>query len=117
MTRVARYRACPLCEAICGLEFQYEDEQLVAIRGDAADPFSQGHICPKGNAILDLENDPDRVRTPLLREGDRWREIGWDEALELAGTRLAAIQPRRSGSISATPTCITWVTSAICRRS
>lgn len=92
MSRIARYRACPLCEAICGLEFQYEDERLVAIRGDAADPFSQGHICPKGNAILDLENDPDRVRVPLLREGERWREIGWDEALERAGTGFATIQ-------------------------
>ncbi|GMV28636.1 MAG: molybdopterin-binding oxidoreductase [Rhodanobacteraceae bacterium] len=92
MSRIARYRACPLCEAICGLEFQYEDDRLVAIRGDAADPFSQGHICPKGNAILDLENDPDRVRVPLLREGDGWREIGWDEALERAGAGFAAIQ-------------------------
>lgn len=92
MSRVSRYRACPLCEAICGLEFQYEEQQLVAIRGDAADPFSQGHICPKGNAILDLENDPDRVRTPLRRDGDRWQEISWDEALALAGSRFAAIQ-------------------------
>ena len=39
MSRTARFRACPLCEAICGLEFQYEDERLVAIRGDAADPW------------------------------------------------------------------------------
>ncbi len=65
---------------------------LVAIRGDDADPFSRGHICPKGNAILDLEADPDRLRRPMRRIGDDWREIGWDEAFTLAGERLAAIQ-------------------------
>ena len=78
MARSSRFRACPLCEAICGLELQYENDELVAIRGDAQDPFSQGHICPKGNAIIDLENDPDRVRRPLRRVGERWEAIGWD---------------------------------------
>ncbi len=92
ISRLSRFRACPLCEAICGLEFQYEDKQLVAIRGDAADPFSQGHICPKGNAILDLEADPDRVRKPLRRRGTEFEEISWDEAFCFAGERLAAIQ-------------------------
>ena len=92
MSRTSRFRACPLCEAICGLEFQYEGEQLVAIRGDRADPFSRGHICPKGNAILDLESDPDRVTRPLRRRGAEWEEIGWDEAFAWAGERLATIQ-------------------------
>jgi anaerobic selenocysteine-containing dehydrogenase len=97
MARQSRFRACPLCEAICGLELQYEGEALVAIRGDAADPFSRGHVCPKGNAILDLEADPDRLRRPLRRRGNDWEEIGWDEALAEAGERLAGIQ-RRHGA-------------------
>jgi anaerobic selenocysteine-containing dehydrogenase len=92
MSRHSRFRACPLCEAICGLELQYEGEALVAIRGDAADPFSRGHVCPKGNAILDLESDPDRLRRPLRRRGKDWEEISWDSAFAEAGERLAAIQ-------------------------
>ena len=92
MARTVRFRACPLCEAICGLELRYEDGALSAIRGDAQDPFSRGHICPKGNAILDLEADPDRLRVPMQRCGDDWREIGWDEAFALAGDGLAAAQ-------------------------
>ncbi|MGH8050142.1 MAG: molybdopterin-dependent oxidoreductase [Arenimonas sp.] len=92
MTRSSKFRACPLCEAICGLELQFEAEKLVAIRGDDADPFSRGHICPKGNAILDLEADPDRLRKPMRRIGDRWQEISWDEAFALAGNELANIQ-------------------------
>ncbi|MGH8107649.1 MAG: molybdopterin-dependent oxidoreductase [Arenimonas sp.] len=92
MTRSSKFRACPLCEAICGLELQFEAEKLVAIRGDDADPFSRGHICPKGNAILDLESDPDRLRRPMRRIGDKWQEISWDEAFTLAGAELANIQ-------------------------
>ncbi len=92
MTRSSKFRACPLCEAICGLELQFEAEKLVAIRGDDADPFSRGHICPKGNAILDLEADPDRLRRPMRRIGDQWQEISWDEAFTLAGDELANIQ-------------------------
>ena len=98
MPRESRFRACPLCEAICGLEFQFEAQRLVAIRGDDADPFSQGHICPKGNAILDLESDPDRLKRPLLRQGDDWKEIGWDEAFALAGERLASVQREHGAS-------------------
>ncbi len=94
MGRQSRFRACPLCEAICGLEFQYESDALVAIRGDAADPFSRGHICPKGNAILDLEADPDRLRQPLRRRGRDFEEIGWDEAIGEAGERLSDVQKR-----------------------
>jgi anaerobic selenocysteine-containing dehydrogenase len=92
MIRESRFRACPLCEAICGLELQYEDDVLVAIRGDALDPFSRGHICPKGNAILDLESDPDRLRRPLRRRGRDFEEIGWEEAIAEAGERLATVQ-------------------------
>ncbi len=87
-----RFRACPLCEAICGLRLEFEQGRLVSARGDPDDPFSAGHICPKGTAMEDLEADPERLRRPLRRVGDRWEEIDWDEALKWAGERLAQIQ-------------------------
>src|SRR5258708_896380 len=92
MTLRTVHRACNLCEAICGLEFKLDGEQIVSIRGDHQDPFSRGHICPKAVALKDIHEDPDRLRRPLLREGGNWREIGWDEALDLAAQRLAALQ-------------------------
>lgn len=91
-TSATRYRACPLCEAICGLEFRFVGERLHAIHGDPQDPLSRGHICPKGNAIIDLENDPDRLRTPMQRVGNDWRPISWEAAFALAAEKLAAIQ-------------------------
>ena len=64
---VTAYRTCPLCEATCGLEITLDDGHVSGIRGDADDVFSHGFICPKGFALKALEEDSDRVRTPLLR--------------------------------------------------
>jgi anaerobic selenocysteine-containing dehydrogenase len=84
------FRACNLCEAICGLEITVADGAITDLRGDPLDPLSHGHICPKGNALIDLHADPDRLKTPLRRAGDRWEPIGWDEAFELVAERLKA---------------------------
>ncbi|HYI12112.1 MAG TPA: molybdopterin-dependent oxidoreductase [Thermoanaerobaculia bacterium] len=86
------YRACNLCEAICGLEIEVDGPRIVSIRGDDDDPFSRGHICPKGVALLDIHEDPNRLRRPLKRNGTEWTEISWDEAFELAAERLAGLQ-------------------------
>ncbi|SFF39672.1 Anaerobic selenocysteine-containing dehydrogenase [Fontimonas thermophila] len=85
------YRACHLCEAICGLEIRVRDGRIVSIRGDEADPLSRGHLCPKAVALQDLHEDPDRLRRPQKRIGERWVEVGWDEALDDIADRLAAI--------------------------
>ncbi|MCY7387862.1 MAG: molybdopterin-dependent oxidoreductase, partial [Burkholderiales bacterium] len=85
------YRACNLCEAICGLEFKIEGEKIISIRGDDADPFSRGHICPKAVALKDIHEDPDRLRRPMKRTGKDWQEISWDEAFEFAADRVASL--------------------------
>ena len=52
------YRTCNLCEAMCGIAIEMTDERIVAIKGDSADPFSKGHICPKAIALQDVYADP-----------------------------------------------------------
>ncbi len=90
---------CMLCEAVCGLEIETAGNEVVSIRGDAADPFSRGHICPKAVALRDLHADPDRITQPMRRVGaDRFEPISWDEALTEAGARLASIQARHGRS-------------------
>ena len=85
------FRACNLCEAICGLEITVADGAITDLRGDALDPLSHGHVCPKGNALIDLHADPDRLKTPVRRAGDRWEPLGWDEAYDLVAERLKAV--------------------------
>ncbi len=83
------YRACNLCEAICGLEITVRDGTFTTIRGDDRDPLSHGHICPKGNALLDLHADPVRLRQPVRRVGDAWELMTWDDALDFVAGELA----------------------------
>jgi len=86
------YRACHLCEAICGLEIRTQGDQILSIRGDKEDPFSQGYICPKATAIADIHNDPDRLKKPVMRVADEWQEISWEQAIELVAKKLVDTQ-------------------------
>ncbi len=73
-------RTCSLCEAMCGLEITVANDHVESIRPDKADVWSKGFICPKGASLGDLHHDPDRLRTPMIRRGDEWKESSWDEA-------------------------------------
>ena len=73
-------RTCPLCEATCGLSITMDGDTVVDIRGDEEDVFSRGFICPKGTAVKHLQEDPDRLRAPLVRDGGELREASWEEA-------------------------------------
>lgn len=91
--RTTHYRACHLCEAICGLVIETEGGSVVSIRGDKRDPLSRGHICPKAVALKDLHEDPDRLRRPVKRVTNaggetRWEEISWNEALDTVARKL-----------------------------
>ncbi|MBI2893281.1 MAG: molybdopterin-dependent oxidoreductase [Deltaproteobacteria bacterium] len=92
MSRRTELATCSLCEAACGISVQLDEDRILRIRGDEEDPLSRGYVCPKALALADLHVDPDRLRHPIRRCGDRWEPIGWDEALDLAATRLAQIR-------------------------
>jgi formate dehydrogenase len=70
-----------------------EDGRVVKLRPDREHPLSQGYACPKGIAMLDLQNDPDRVLHPLKKTatGD-FEQVSWDQALSEIGSRLKAVR-------------------------
>ncbi|MGI2173644.1 molybdopterin-dependent oxidoreductase [Shewanella ulleungensis] len=74
------YRNCNICEAMCGLEINYQDQQIISIKGDQLDPFSQGYNCPKALALEDFYTDIDRLKTPIKRTESGWQAISWDDA-------------------------------------
>jgi anaerobic selenocysteine-containing dehydrogenase len=83
---------CPLCEASCGLELTVSDGTVDRIRGDVDDVLSHGFICPKGASLKELHDDPDRLRTPLVRDaGGELRPASWDDAFAEIDRRLGAI--------------------------
>jgi anaerobic selenocysteine-containing dehydrogenase len=85
------YRTCPLCEAGCGLEITLRGDDVARIRGDRDDVFSHGYICPKGSTLKQLREDPDRLRTPLIKRDGQFVEATWDEAFAEVERRLMPI--------------------------
>jgi len=106
-------RTCPLCEAMCGLRVTTEAGHVTRIRPNDDDVWSKGFICPKGTALGELHHDPDRVRTPLIREpGGEFREASWEEALEATARGIQGVIARHGlGAVTAyigNPTAHNW---------
>ena len=91
MTDTTHHRICPLCEACCGLEIKVQQGRIISIRGDTQDVFSAGYICPKGVALKDLHEDPDRLRTPLIKRNGVHVPASWDEAFAEIERRLPPV--------------------------
>jgi anaerobic selenocysteine-containing dehydrogenase len=91
---ITTFRTCPLCEATCGLEVSVRDGAVTRIRGDRDDVFSQGFICPKGSTLRQLHDDPDRLRAPVVRRGDGWEAVSWEEAFAVVEAGLPPILER-----------------------
>ncbi|HKZ25201.1 MAG TPA: molybdopterin-dependent oxidoreductase [Acidimicrobiia bacterium] len=93
----ATFRTCPLCEATCGLEVGVRDGAVTRIRGDRDDVFSKGFICPKGSTLKQLHDDPDRLRAPVVRRGDRWEQVSWEEAWRVVEAGLRPVIEQHGG--------------------
>lgn len=88
------YRNCNLCEAICGIEVTHENGKILKIEGDKLDPFSRGHICPKAIALQDIYEDKNRLRKPVIKTPNGWKEISWEEAFDTVAEKITDIQTR-----------------------
>ena len=98
---------CPYCGVGCQLTFSVKDEKIVAVSGRQG-PANQGRLCVKGRYGFDYIHNPERLTHPLIRREDvpksasmpfdpanpmtHFRQASWDEALDLAATRLAAVR-------------------------
>jgi anaerobic selenocysteine-containing dehydrogenase len=95
-------RQCTLCEAHCGIQVEVAGGRAVRITGDPQDVISRGYICPKAAALLDIQDDPDRLRAPVMRSGEEFVEISWPRALALAADGLRRVQDRHGADALAT---------------
>ncbi|HEU5302569.1 MAG TPA: molybdopterin-dependent oxidoreductase [Acidimicrobiia bacterium] len=94
MAERVEFRTCPFCEATCGLELHLDERRITLVRGDRDDVFSKGFLCPKGTAIRQLDEDPDRLRTPMVRRDGELVPATWAEALQAVADGLLPIIER-----------------------
>lgn len=82
---------CRFCLMRCGIECVIEDGKLVKVEGSLPSK-TRGFVCEHGFALRELVHSHERVQHPLVRRGDAFHEVSWDEALAFIATKLAAVK-------------------------
>src|SRR5512134_3777894 len=93
-----RKTACILCAVNCGLEVQVNGPHITRIRGDKANPVSQGYVCEKSQRMDHYQNGADRIDSPMRRRADgSYERIDRDTAFREIAAKLADIRARHGG--------------------
>jgi thiosulfate reductase / polysulfide reductase chain A len=91
----SKFSVCDMCFNKCGLIARVESGRVVKLDPNPKFLKSRGMLCARGNAGIGQIYDPDRLKHPLLRKGARgegkWQRIPWDEALDMAASRMKEI--------------------------
>ncbi len=85
---------CRICEPSCGLVAEVENGQVLSLKPDKSHPVTKGFACHKGIAVKELHEDPDRLNHPLMKQGDDFVQVSWDEALTGVAEKLKAIKDK-----------------------
>ena len=106
--RVKRTKTvCTYCGVGCSFDIWTKDRHILKVEPGqgAANNIS---TCVKGKFGWDYVNSEDRLETPLIRDGDSFREASWEEALELVGRRLTEIKTQHG------PDALGFISSSKC---
>lgn len=97
---------CEMCFWRCGGIAHVRDGKVWKFVGNPQDPQSRGRLCPRGTGAPGTVSDPDRLRAPLLRVGDRgkeqWKEVTWSEALDFVAQKLLKVKAEHGAESIAT---------------
>lgn len=83
---------CPYCGVGCGFFIKVADGVATGIEYMKDHPTSEGALCPKGNASLELLYHRERLLYPLKRVEDHFERVTWDEALSLVSQNIGRIR-------------------------
>jgi len=85
---------CTYCGVGCQIWLHVRDGRIIKVTGvEGAEP-NHGSLCVKGRFGYEFVHSEDRLTTPLIREGDAFREASWEEALDLTARRFREIREK-----------------------
>lgn len=93
--RTACNRDCP---DVCSIVATVEDGRVVRLQGDRQHPVTRGFLCHRTSRFLERQYDPDRLTTPMVRQGSDFEPISWDEALDLIANKMVQIRDESGGA-------------------
>ena len=79
---------CPYCGTGCEMHVGHRDGRLASVRPVLDAPVNKGHLCVKGRYGWDFVHAADRVTQPMIRSGDAWQSVSWEEAIGFVAERL-----------------------------
>ena len=95
---------CAQCDAGCNINGRVREGRVLKLEGNAASAINRGKMCGLGQAGVQHHYNPDRVREPLLRKGDKGETISWDKAYALIAEKLNGVSGEQvaflSGAVS-----------------
>ena len=89
-----RITTCPFCAIGCQIELYYKDGRLSKAKAYLDPEINDGQLCVRGRFCLpEVTHHFERARRPMLKKGNYFREVGWDEALKVVTEKLQGIKP------------------------
>ncbi len=85
---------CGYCGDGCQITFQTKSNALIEINSTQGSGRNNGDLCARGYFGYHVSEHPDRLTLPLIRKGDKFQSVQWEEALELVGQRLLDIKAK-----------------------
>src|SRR3977135_3240613 len=84
---------CTYCGVGCSFDVWTKDRHILKVAPEKG-PANGISTCVKGKFGWGHINSDDRLTTPLIREGDKFRQASWDEALSLVAKRFTEIKAK-----------------------
>ncbi|MCM2359461.1 MAG: molybdopterin-dependent oxidoreductase, partial [Geobacteraceae bacterium] len=81
---------CPFCSAGCRIEYHSRDGRVERVTSDDAN-YNSGNLCINGRFGYSYLNSPERLTSPLIKEGGAQVATDWDRAMGAAVEKLKAI--------------------------
>jgi len=83
---------CQFCQVRCTTRVQVKDGRVINVYGNPDNFWTGGSMCPKGKSMVELTYSPHRLLHPLIREGDKWKRISYQHALDLVAERILKVK-------------------------
>jgi formate dehydrogenase major subunit len=107
-SRIRRTKTvCTYCGVGCSFNIWTKDRHILKVEPSEG-PTNGISTCIKGKFGWDYVNDPERLTKPLIREGDKFREASWDEALDLVARKFTEIKEKNG------PDALAFISSSKC---
>lgn len=89
---------CPYCGCGCNFYLEEKDGRAVGVIPSAEHPVSRGSLCVKGWRAHEFINHPERLKSPMIRDGGLVREATWKEAFDLIAKNLLGIKEKHGSN-------------------